>query len=311
MLGWVALSWAVEGVPDVLAMAEEMRLSGAPGNCVSLLEPIEEMVSVEQRAEYFYLRGFCAELAWDFAGARDDYLQVIAEGAGQQDEARFRLALVLEDLGDGRGALEQMTILHKNDGWDLTDQVAVDLEHALAEIAAGKTRRGSKHLDAALAVAQSWDKHPWLRAKALYVQIALHLDALDSVPLRGGDRRLTRATLKRVEGLKWAQEAMVPLVGIEEPEWILRGLYRLGTAYLALGEDLVASPSPAKLSREQAEVYRAELTRHQAVLRDKAAHVFDQGVQLALRLRFESPWFAKLELARDQLQSAGRAAPEG
>lgn len=290
------------GVQDVLVMAEDMRKTGAPGNCHQILSTIDGMVSDAQRSDYLYLRGFCAELAWEGAPAREDYLEVIARGTTHVTEARFRLALVLEDLGDGHGALQQMVILHKNEGWNLDDQIAIDLERALAQVAAGKRRIGLKNLDTALIVAESWDKHTWLRAKARYVQIEGAITAAERDQLVGGEKNQARALKSRAQALAEAQQAMLPLIAENEPEWILRGLYRLGTAYLTLGDEIVAARPPARLTREQEVIYRQQVAAQRDRVRDTASHVYDQGVQLSLRVQFESPWVARMVLERDKLR---------
>ncbi len=298
----------ISGVTDVLVLAEQMRKSGAPGNCHEILMSIDGMVADAELSDYLYLRAFCSELAWNSAAAKPDYEEVIARGKQRVSEARFRLALVLEDLGDGHGALQQMVILHKNEGWDLTDQVGVNLERALAQVAAGKRKRGLENLETALIVAQSWDKHSWLRAKAHYVLMDQHLAAVERVTaVKGGDKKEAAAVTARVKALSEAQEALLPLVATQEPEWILHGLYRLGSAYVEFGDELVAAKVPARLSETEAGFYREEVERQRRSLRQKASHVFDQGVQLSLRLQFESPLVARLVLERDKIDAALQA----
>ena len=292
---------STEGLDGVLALAEEMRRTGAPGNCRQLLLTIDGDVGDDHRSDYLFLRGFCAELAWDNEAARDDYREVIARNTSKVDAARSRLALVLEDLGDGHGALQQMVILHRNEGWDLDDQITVNLEKALAEVAAGRRRRGARHVEAALVVAESWKKGSWLSAKARYVLLDVDLRRAEQHVVRGSERHQAAAVTRRVRAFTAAETAMVPLVAHEEPEWILHGLYRLGGAYLAFGEELVAARPPARLTAEQERIYRDQVAAQQQQLRTRAAHVYDQGVQLALRLQFESPLVARLQLERDRL----------
>lgn len=310
-LGATSPTWADEGmagVTDVLTLAEDMRKSGAPGNCRELLMGIDGMVGEAELSDYLYLRGFCSELAWDSAAAKPDYAEVIARGREHVTEARFRLALVLEDLGDGHGALQQMVILHRNEGWDLNDQVGVNLERALAQVAAGKVKRGLENTQAALIVAESWEKHSWLRAKAHYVLMDQNLAAIERVTaIKGGDKKEGAAVTERVKALSAAQNALLPLVATQEPEWILHGLYRLGSAYVTFGDELVAAKVPARLSESEVEIYRAEVARQRAALRLKASHVFDQGVQLSLRLQFESPLVARLVLERDKIEAVLQA----
>lgn len=293
---------STDGVAQVIALAEQMRQTGAPGNCRQLLLTIDADVGAAERSNYLFQRGFCAELAWDWAAARDDYREVIARGESMVDPARSRLALVLEELGDGHGALQQMVILHRNEGWDLDDQIAVNLERALAEVAAGRTRRGLRHLDAALTVAETWQKGPWLQAKARYVQIDAALDRAEGRAVRGGEHRQVTAVTRRAAAFVDAEQAMVPLIALNEPDWVLHGLYRLGAAYLTLADELGAARPPARLTDSQEAVYREQIEQRRAQLRSRAAHVFDQGLQLALRLQFESPVLARMQLERDKLR---------
>jgi len=296
-----ASSQSADGLDGVLALAEEMRRTGAPGNCRQLLLTIDAEVGDDHRSDYLFLRGFCAELAWDNEAARDDYREVIARNTSKVDAARSRLALVLEDLGDGHGALQQMVILHRNDGWSLDDQITVNLEKAIAEVAAGRRRSGARHIEAALTVAESWKKGSWLPAKARYVLLDEDLRRAEQHVVNGSERHQAKAVTRRVRAFTDAEAAMVPLVAHEEPEWILHGLYRLGGAYLAFGDELVAARPPARLTDAQEQIYRAQVATQRQQLRTRAAHVYDEGVQLALRLQFESPLVAHLQLARDRL----------
>ncbi len=294
-----------DGVAQVLAMAEEMRRTGAPKECVRLLGSVDARVSEAARSDYLYLRAFCAELAWDNESAKLDYLAVIARGGSRVLEARFRLALVLEDLGDGHGALQQMVILHRDEGWDLEDSIAVNLERALAQVAAGKVRKGMKNLEAAMLVAKSWDKHSWLRAKAQYVTMDQALAVAERGVVRGAEKHQGEMVLARVAALAEAQKGLYKIIELNEPEWILRGLHRIGTAYVTFGAELVAAPPPARLAAPQKALYREQILLKEKELQKKASNVFDQGVQMALRLQFESPWVGRLVSERDRLQAGG------
>lgn len=293
-------------VLDVLDQAVERRQAGDLAGARALIVEAEPHVTAAQRPWFLYQRGILAELSWDFAAARADYEEAIRlyEGGGEHPgggtaaDARFRLALVLEDMGDAEGALAQVRAVAKLRGLSEDDTTTLALQEAISRVnvakpATGRARRATGRLLDTLAAADPGGGHTWLRAKARYtVARALFAEA-GAVPLQGSQKRVVRHLEERVRYITAAEKEIVTLVGLAEPEWILRSLLDLGDAWAALADAVDGAPPP-DLSAEELATYRDLVTDKLLNLRRRAWESYEQGVQLAARLGFESPWVGRL-----------------
>ena len=56
-----------------------------------------------------------------------------------------------------------------------------------------------------------------------------------------------------------AEQQVIAIARLGEPEYALAGLVMLGDAYIMLHDDMLAAPVPRRLSDEEEVLYRAEL----------------------------------------------------
>lgn len=285
----------------VIEEAITLRRGGDPDGAAALLRALSPMVAEDQRGWLLYQQGVCEELAFRPAAAKGYYEQVIARGGSEALDARFRLALVLEELDEDDAALEQILTLAKQKGLDERDQVTIALQRGIAEVRTGKTRRGAKRIQAALDAVEGGETHTWMRAKGRYTLAKALLDEAAGMKLRGSEKRVVKRLKGRAERLLAAEKQIIAIATLEEPEWILAGLIDLGDGYTRLADELLAAPAPRKLSDEQEAIYREELAQKAEVLRTKAFHAWDQGVALATRIGWESPRVGTLKARRDGL----------
>lgn len=284
-----------------LAEAVRLRQAGDLAGSATLLEGLTGLVPADRMGGWLYQRGICAELQWKFTEARGFYEEVVARGGDQVVDARFRLALVLEDLGDPEGALAQVRALAKLRGFDEDDQLTLDLQAAITRVKAGDVRRGRAALTEALARGEELGGHTWIRAKGRHTLAACLLADADAISLRGNERRVVRRLKARIVAIQAAETEITTLVGLEEPEWIVASMIDLGDSWKRLGDDLAASPAPLRFSAEEARLYHEGLAPYAENARTKAWHYWDAGVELAHRLGFESPKVGVLKERRDSL----------
>lgn len=280
--------------------AIEVRRSGDLAGAAALLDALDGKVPAPRRPWWLYQRGITAELAGDLERARDLYREAIVltgDDVLASADARFRLAGVLEELGDATGALREVEALEGLRGLPPADALSVALQAGIAGVAAGE-RRAIGDLEAALGEAEAAGSHPWLRAKARYVIARALLDEADATLLVGGERKVVRRLTARAEAVAAAEQQVLAVIQVGEVEWILAALLRLGDSYRALGDALVAAPVPRRLEPAEAEVYRAEVASRAENVRRKARHAWSQGVELAARFGVESRHVATL---RDRL----------
>lgn len=318
--GWIVEEGEAESFDAIgtIDRAITLRRAGDLAGARSLLLEIQDLVPVDLRPWYLYQRGICEELDQHPDAARALYEEAIRlyeapwsrmRGPATAADARFRLALVLEDLGDTQGALDQMRGLAKLRGLNEDDTITVALQQGIAEVGAGHTRRGVRRLTETLAAvdpiadaigvtAGEHGAHAWLRAKSRYILVETLLDEAAALPLTGREKRVVANLTGRAERIKAAEEQVITLTRLSEPEWILASLVALGDAYRDLADALQGSTPPRRLTSAEEEIYVAEVTAKAENPRTKAWHLYDQGIQLAERLQFESRWVAVLRARR-------------
>jgi hypothetical protein len=309
----------------VIDQAIERRLAGDLAGGRRLLDEAEPHVEPAERAWFLYQRGIFKELAWDATGARADYEAAIqlfehpagggpggATGGATAADARFRLALVLEDLGLPAEALAQMRTLSKLRGLDDDDALTVSLQEAISRAGAarpgsGRARRAISKLLDVVAEADAAGGHSWLRAKGRYTVARGLFDEGTGIALDGSEKRIVARLEDRVEHIKLAEQQIVLVIGIRgplpEPEWIVRSLLDLGDAWAALADALQGIREPSGLTPAELAGYRAGLGERATNLRRRAWEAFDQGVEVAARLQFESPWVGRLRDRRDAMRA--------
>jgi uncharacterized protein YerC len=284
-------------IEDAILVRKRGDLAGAR----ALLVQLEPMIGPADLSWYLYQRGICEELDFRPADAKAFYDKVVEMGEAEALDARFRRALVLEDMGEDAAALEDVLAIAKVKGLDERDRVTLALQQGVAEVHTGKTRKGIRHIQKALADVEGGPTHTWMRAKARYTLAKALLDEADALSLDVPEKKQVKHLEQRAVRMKAAEDQVIALVALKEPEWILASLIALGDSYAKLGDDLAAAPPPARLSPEQVEVYRAEVAKKVANVRGKAWHAYDQGVALATRLEWESPRVAELKERRAKL----------
>lgn len=290
-------------VDQTLTDAITLRQRGDVDGARALLVAFESQVPAEALANYLYQRGICEEIDQAPTAALAFYEQVIAltaeqAGAGVGLDAHFRRALVLEDLGQHEAALEEVLALDRVRGLSAEDEITVALQRGISELLTGKRARGIRRIQQALAATEGAATHEYLRAKARYHLARALLEEADALSLVGPERRVVKRLAGRALRIKAAEQQIIALAALQEPEWVLASLISLGDSYGRLATDLGASPPPKRLDEAQASIYRSEVAKKVENVRTKSFHAYDQGVALATRLAWESGRVATLKERR-------------
>src|SRR4029453_13319004 len=98
---------------------------------------------------------------------------------------------------------------------------------------------------------------------------------------------------------------------LEQPEFVLRSMTRLGDAYVSLHHRMPAAKPPRRFGPDKRAIYSTEVRERSAVLVEKARKYYDDGFQCALRVQWEGPETETLRARRAALSfSVGGAAGE-
>lgn len=285
-----------------LEEAAQIRQSGQNAAAMVLLEALEPDVPDHLRGAWLHQRGICAEVAWDYEAAIVFYDASIAAGGDREQDARYRKALSLEALGRADEAVATIRALSRARGLDDSDTLAVAIQRGTTEIKAGRTWRGSRRLDRALADAEAANLHTWLRAKAHAALAQARFEEAGEVALRGSERKVVKRLKERAALITAGEDQILEIVALNEVEWVLASLLDIGAAYESLGADLAAVKVPRG---QDPDAYRAALAPYVSNMTKKAATIYGMGVDLAVRLGWESPRVGKLREERDRLVAGG------
>jgi tetratricopeptide (TPR) repeat protein len=294
--------WAELGPEAVLEDAVARRGIGDFEGADARLAWLAEVAPGEEPT---YHAAVSAELQERYDDALRGYEAVLAtwpEG-GRTVDAGFRRALVLEELGRHRDAIQQVRLLQRSGDWSERDAQSLALARGVNELAQGRTRRGLRRLDKALAATEGSDDLRWMRAKARAALTRHLLDEAAGIPMVHG-RRAGRNLEARAANISAAERQVIAIANLGEAEYALAGLELLGDAYIALHDDLIALPPPPELTPEQAEIYTQGVQQKTAVLRRKAWRYYDEGVKLATRTEWQGSIAGRLEARRGALDDA-------
>lgn len=100
-------------------------------------------------------------------------------------------------------------------------------------------------------------------------------------------RNLEKALKKKLEIIAKAEPIFRAVYAMQQPNWMIAALDRLGLAYHQLADTIENAPLPRKLNEEQLEIYRAELAEKSERIRTKATEAYKKCLEEAIAFK----WF--------------------
>ncbi len=303
----VAAAWA-----GILDQAIEIRRAGDLVGAASLLDALHPLVDEADEGRWLLERGIVEELAWRQKAA-EPYLRAAIELGGDVGlEARYHLVVVLDDLGRGGEASDELRALQSAHGLNPDFVPVLRIQAGVLDVRAGRTARGQRQIRRGLADVKDADRHSWMVGRGRFALLDSAADRGDRLSLTTRSAKLRRDLRERVRALSEAEKLLYEVIKTEEPEWITSALLRVGDTYAALADDLVVSPPPASLTEDQAAIYRVEIARKAEGPRTKALLCYDRGVSYAKQVAWEGEVVAVLKERRELLSSSkeGSAASD-
>lgn len=297
-------SWSVLPPQELLHQGIERRLLGDRQGSRQRFEALLERDELPALATYHLAVN--DEIEERYLEALQGYEAVIAGWPSDPlvKDARFRRAVVLEDLGLAKDAARQVKQLERSEDFDEADRLAMALVRGSAELQAGK-RRGGKRIEQALAALEGQEALSWARARARMALAEEELRQAARVEIVN-DKRARKRLVERVARLEAAMAEVTQIARLGEPEYALNGLMALGDAFMQLYDDLLASEDPPGLSAEQRRIFREQLVESSDAVRVRAWRLYDEGVVLAARVQWQGQVAQEL---LERRQAAAAAAP--
>lgn len=311
MLHLIALLTAHAASADLLVDQAIGRIeSGDYAGALILLDESERNDGADPDRIH-YLRGVALELNGDPAAALalyDDGLERWPDSP-LVDDRTFRAAEATATLGHPRQALRRLRHIDA-DALDPTDRLKLELVQGIARVAAGQERRGLEQLGAALDDATP-DQAAFYQAKARITWASVLLDEAERMRLRGREKKVVRRLTARAEHVAAIEAQVTSAAHLQEPEWVLAGLLLLGEAYAETAQAMLDSPTPGRLTDDQAQIYEEVLHERALTVFTKGSRHYGSGLELAARLGWQSRRVGELENAKQQLDARIEAIDPG
>ena len=296
--------WQARPPVDLFDEAVERIRHGDYGGAMDRLRVLEgQTLHPELAARVQFELGRALELSHRCAEAVPRY----AEAAGAPGatpvvvaDARFRSSLCLSDLGEHKAAKKALKSASKAPAVGALGLQKIAIEAGVQALRRGRERRGEPALRAALQALPD-DEAAWVRSRGLHALQLRELDAAAAIGFRG-DERAAAALKERVVHISAAEDLVVQIVKLREPELVLAGLTAMGDGYQSLHDDLLAAPAPPRLTDDQEQLYRATLLEQVGVLHRKAVKYWELGLQEGLNVGWQGP---ELEALRARLGPTG------
>ena len=290
--------WAQQDPAELLTQAIAFQDVGNRDAALARLMVLDE--HTPSTAVTFQL-GKTMELMEDYDGALLRYEAVLDEGDSEyRHNAAFRRIIVLEDTGRHAESLAAVRDLQDEGDWSESDAIILSLAQGISELSAGKTRKGVKRIESGLAQLVNPNQSTWMRARARAALVETMLTEAQELELRG-NKKAARRLSQRSALMVGAEQQVIAIAHLGEPEYALAGLQLLGDAYIMLHDDMLAAPAPRRLSDDEVVIYQAEVEGRVKILSAKAKNYYGEGVKLATRVGWEGALTQTLAARHDAL----------
>jgi len=306
-------AWAALPAQELLDAAIEHRSLGDVAGARARLQSLQARGELPVLVRYHL--AVCEEVEERYLEARDGYQALIDAFPDEPlaNDARYRLAIVLEDLGEHKQADRVVKALQRGGrSWKERDRLSIALVRGSSELQSGRAGKGIRRIQDALAPLEGTDQITWARARGRLALAQALLDQAAQVEMTNGGQA-KKALVARVSLLQQAMDQVIAISQLKEPEFALAGLLALGDGYASLHHDLIAAPPPRGLDADQLAIFDQELRQQIDILQVKAWRLYDQGVSLATRMRWQGHVALDLRQRRDALgplATGGAPAPE-
>lgn len=240
-------------------------------------------------------------------GSPDQAIPLYEDGLDQwpdsplHDDRIFRLAEATATVGRPRRALRILRKLDDDD-FEGDDRVKLDLVRGIAWLQAGRERKGTALLSAALEQA-SEEQVTFYQAKARMAWARVLADEAAELDMRGREKKVVSELQARARLLADVEGQVTAAAQLQEPEWVLEGLLILGDAYVGVGEALMTSSRPKGLTDGQLAEYDSLIGQRAIVVLTKGSQSYGSGIDLAARLGWQSRRVAQLDDAKSKIDA--------
>jgi tetratricopeptide (TPR) repeat protein len=250
------------------------------GEYADALRYLQVLTERSDNPDYRYEEALLWELQEEYAIAAELYLALLALELPQpfRLNVMFRLGIVQADMGHHGAAKNIFKEIQKN---DLKNHEKIILQYAqgVTEIHAGKTRKGVRRIKKALMAANP-EAGSWIEARARSALVHVLIEKSEKYTFdRPGKTK--KNFHKRSVLVGSAEEQIVVMINLGEPEYVLRSLHQLAEAYLQVSEELRLAPPPPKLDREQTILFQEKQNERADFIAERGRSYCAKGIGYA------------------------------
>lgn len=256
---------------------------------------LEELIRRSDNIDYRYNEGVLWELEEQYILAEDRYKELIVESVDPAFilNLQFRLGVIVSDQGRHLEAITLFKTLMRDPEVTPKEIQILSLAQGAAEIYHGKTRRGVRRINKTLALEYS-ENQPWIESRAREALVFALIQKSEGYAF-GSVKKTTRNFQKRSELVGVAEEQIVVMIDLEEPEYVLKSLLQLSGAYIQVANEMRMVPAPRKLDREQQIAFQDSLNDRADFIEEKGRGYCLKGLSYAELKGFESVVMNQLE----------------
>ena len=230
-------------------MVVARKRSGQYDDALRHLSILRERVD---SVDYSFEEALLHELKESYAEAAQRYESILTLDELNpvfRRNVQFRYGIVLSDMGLDRDALAVFRSVSRSKGLEARDKLILEYARGVAYIYAGKSRKGVRKINRAL-LKQNPDTGSWIEARARAALVHVLIEESEKLTFEKPKRTAMRFQ-KRSELVGSAEEQIVVMINLGEPEYVLRSLVLLSEAYFQVADEMRVAPPPPALSREQ------------------------------------------------------------
>ncbi|MGC6506809.1 MAG: tetratricopeptide repeat protein [Myxococcota bacterium] len=280
---------------SVLELEEMVQLRKRSGQYDDALRHLTILIKRVDDLDYHYEEALLYELKEDYAQAAQRYEAILTAPELSpvfRRNIQFRYGIVLSDMGLDRDALAVFRTVSRAKDLKSHEKLILEYARGVAYIYAGKTRKGIRKINKTL-LKQNSDTGSWIEARARAALVYVLIEESERLTFEKPKKTAQRFQ-KRSELVGAAEEQIVVMINLGEPEYVLRSLVLLSEAYFQVAEEMRVAPPPPTLNREQQIRFQKKQLERADFIDERGRSYCAKGVGYSDQMGFKGQ--ARLEL---------------
>ena len=280
---------------SVLELEEMVQLRKRSGQYDDALRHLTILSKRVDDLDYHYEEALLYELKEDYPQAAQRYEAILMTPELSpvfRRNIQFRYGIVLSDMGLDRDALAVFRKVARARDLKSHEKLILEYARGVAYIYAGKTRKGIRKINKTL-LKQNPDTGSWIEARARAALVYVLIEESERLTFEK-PKKTAKRFQKRSELVGAAEEQIVVMINLGEPEYVLRSLVLLSEAYFQVAEEMRVAPPPSSLNREQQIRFQKKQLERADFIDERGRSYCAKGVGYSDQMGFKGQ--ARLEL---------------